>query len=50
MTTDTTTDLIDPARFTRLAEIDAYAKRRGIDRTEAIANLVNAALSHDLAP
>ena len=36
---------IDPAMFTRIAEIDAYAKRAGCDRAEAIRQLVNMALS-----
>lgn len=36
---------IDPATFTRLDEIDAYAKRVGCDRAEAIRQLVNTSLS-----
>ena len=37
--------LIDPATFTRLDEIDAYARRAGCDRADAIRDLVNMALS-----
>ena len=33
---------------TRLDEVDAFAKRRGICRHEAIIRLVNSALSHGL--
>lgn len=36
---------IDPATFTRLDEIDAYAKRAGCDRAEAMRQLVNMSLS-----
>jgi len=39
------TQVIDPATFTRLAEVDAYAKRAGCDRAEAMRQLVNMALS-----
>ena len=45
---DCSATTIDPATFTRLAEVDAYAKRRGIDRAQAIRQLVNAALSNGL--
>ena len=41
----TTTTPIDPATFTRLAEVDAYAKRADCDRAEAMRQLVNMALS-----
>jgi hypothetical protein len=37
--------VIDPATFTRLAEVDAFAKRAGCDRADAIRLLVNSALS-----
>ena len=40
-----TTTPIDPATFTRLDEIDAYAKRAGCDRAEAMRQLVNMSLS-----
>lgn len=55
--TNATQDVLYPVRrqavieadtFTRLAEIDAYADRAGIDRAEAIRQLVNAALSHQV--
>lgn len=39
------TTSIDPATFTRLAEIDAYAKRAECDRAQAMRELVNMALS-----
>lgn len=40
--------VIEADTFTRLAEIDAYADRAGVDRAEAIRQLVNAALSHQV--
>jgi hypothetical protein len=43
--TTVSADAIDPATFTRLTEIDAYAKRVGCDRAEAIRQLVNTSLS-----
>jgi ribosomal protein S27E len=42
MTLDAT---IDPATFTRLKEIDAYAQRAECDRAQAMRELVNMALS-----
>jgi S-adenosylmethionine/arginine decarboxylase-like enzyme len=39
---------IEVSTWTRLAEVDAYAGRKGIDRATAINQLVNAALSHGL--
>lgn len=42
--TDTIT--IDLSTWTRLAELDEYARKRGITLEEAIRILVNAGLSH----
>ena len=39
---------VDVRKWTRLREVDAYAKREGVDRATAINRLVNAALSHGL--
>lgn len=38
--------IIDLSDWTRLREVDAYALRRGIDRSAAIRELVNSGLSH----
>jgi hypothetical protein len=39
---------IDVSQWTRIAEVDAYARREGVDRATAVRYLVNAALSHGL--
>lgn len=39
---------IDVRKFTRLREVDAYAKYRQVDRATAVVELVNVALSHEL--
>ena len=41
-------DRIDVRGWTRLAEVDAYATRKRMDRATAINALVNSALSHGL--
>jgi len=39
--------VLDLTEWTRLAEVDAYAARRGISRAEAIRLLVNQGLSYE---
>jgi hypothetical protein len=38
---------IDVSAWTRLADVDAYARGRGVSRQEAIQELVNVGLSHE---